>query len=130
MIPTPDPRRSETAPDPGGVSVPRRQLLEDGSLLLEWPDGHQTVLGEGLLRRSCPCASCRDRHPDLDPPPARIVRHDPVGRYAVQLTWSDGHSSGIYPYRQLREACPCFHCRTMAATGATETPAEPEEGSS
>jgi len=26
----------------------------------------------------------------------------PVGRYAIQIDWSDGHQSGIYPFRRLR----------------------------
>ena len=26
-----------------------------------------------------------------------------VGRYALQIHWSDGHSTGIYPFRRLRE---------------------------
>ena len=27
----------------------------------------------------------------------------PVGRYALQIAWSDGHDSGIYPFERLRE---------------------------
>mgnify|MGYP003736416353 FL=1 len=29
----------------------------------------------------------------------------PVGTYAVQLRWSDGHDSGIYTWEYLYEAC-------------------------
>jgi len=28
----------------------------------------------------------------------------PVGNYAVQITWSDGHSAGIYTWELLRKA--------------------------
>ena len=35
----------------------------------------------------------------------------PVGRYAINFVWSDGHDSGIYSYTFLREACPCVTCR-------------------
>ena len=31
------------------------------------------------------------------------LRIEPVGRYAIQIAWSDGHESGIYPFRRLRE---------------------------
>jgi len=31
------------------------------------------------------------------------LRIEPVGRYAIQIAWSDGHDTGIYPYRRLRE---------------------------
>ncbi len=32
-----------------------------------------------------------------------------VGRYAIQINWSDSHSTGIYPYRRLRALAegPC-----------------------
>jgi DUF971 family protein len=35
---------------------------------------------------------------------------DPVGHYAIQFNWNDGHSSGIYTYEYLREICPCHDC--------------------
>jgi DUF971 family protein len=31
------------------------------------------------------------------------VKISGVGRYAIQIEWSDGHGSGIYPFRRLRE---------------------------
>jgi DUF971 family protein len=31
------------------------------------------------------------------------VRIQPVGRYAIQIEWSDGHASGVYPFQRLRE---------------------------
>jgi DUF971 family protein len=31
------------------------------------------------------------------------VRIQAVGRYAIQIEWSDGHGSGIYPFKRLRE---------------------------
>jgi DUF971 family protein len=33
-----------------------------------------------------------------------------VGNYAIQITFSDGHSTGIYSYDQLRTICPCPEC--------------------
>ena len=33
-----------------------------------------------------------------------------VGRYAVGITWADGHES-ILPYRDVRAHCPCDACR-------------------
>ena len=35
---------------------------------------------------------------------------DGVGNYAVSLTWQDGHSTGIYSFRLLRQLCPCEAC--------------------
>ncbi|TDJ16141.1 MAG: DUF971 domain-containing protein, partial [Deltaproteobacteria bacterium] len=31
------------------------------------------------------------------------LRIESVGRYAIQIAWSDGHESGIYPFVRLRE---------------------------
>ena len=28
-----------------------------------------------------------------------------VGRYALNFRWSDGHDTGIYSFRYLREVC-------------------------
>jgi DUF971 family protein len=33
-----------------------------------------------------------------------------VGRYAISFVWSDGHSTGIYPYEYLLEMCECDIC--------------------
>jgi DUF971 family protein len=35
-----------------------------------------------------------------------------VGRYAVGVTWADGHGS-IYPFDRLRRACPCGACAEL-----------------
>jgi DUF971 family protein len=72
------------------------------------------------LRKHCPCASCRTRseappsHQGLSLAvlPANIdqatVFADArlVGHYAIQITWADGHSTGIYDFRYLRMICP------------------------
>jgi DUF971 family protein len=42
-----------------------------------------------------------------DPNQAREVTL--VGRYAIGVTWGDGHAS-IYPFPALRAACPCGAC--------------------
>jgi ATP-binding protein involved in chromosome partitioning len=61
------------------------------------------------IRLACECAHCVDEwtgEKQLDPAdvPADVhpLRIEPVGRYAIQFEWSDGHSSGIYPFRRLR----------------------------
>ena len=39
-----------------------------------------------------------------------LTHVEPVGNYALNLTWQDGHNTGIYPFRQLRALCPCAEC--------------------
>jgi DUF971 family protein len=48
----------------------------------------------------------------MDDRPSRLVLKTlkEVGRYAVGITWGDGHES-ILPYRDLRAHCPCDACR-------------------
>ena len=31
-----------------------------------------------------------------------------VGRYALNFRWSDGHETGIYSFRYLRELCESY----------------------
>lgn len=57
-------------------------------------------------------------------PTLRTLRE--VGRYAVGITWSDGHDS-ILPYRHLRQSCPCNTCVAAApAPAAVESNAAVE----
>jgi DUF971 family protein len=45
----------------------------------------------------------------------------PVGRYAIQFNWLDGHTTGIYSWEYLRRVCQCSEC-TFAATETTGAP--------
>lgn len=46
----------------------------------------------------------------LVPDDTQAINVELVGRYAIQFTWSDGHSTGIYSFDTLREICPCPQC--------------------
>ncbi len=103
-----------------GSSVPEASIQPDGAMLIEWTDGHQTLLEAAALRAACPCAECRDARDSKgslrvftppDPRSLRLSSIESVGNYAVSLVWGDGHRTGIYPYRLLRGMCDCFGCR-------------------
>lgn len=93
---------------------------EGDTLVVEWSDGHQSVYSYQYLRDRCPCATCTDSASssaeEAGPLPlfgARVLRPDRaevVGRYALQIYWNDGHSTGIYTFDYLRELCPCADC--------------------
>jgi ATP-binding protein involved in chromosome partitioning len=79
-------------------------------LAIQWADGAESVFDVRALRLACACARCVDEwtgRATLDPTsiPADVhpLRIRNVGRYAIQIDWSDGHDSGIYPFRRLRE---------------------------
>ena len=80
------------------------------TLGIDWTDGRRSLFDVVALRRACPCAVCVDewtREQRLDPKSVseeiRPVTVDSVGRYAISVKFSDGHSTGIYTYKKLRE---------------------------
>ena len=75
-----------------------------------WDDGRTVVYPSRLLRERCPCAMCRDEwtgerlvQPNLLPILVFPTKLEPVGRYAIQIHWSDNHSTGIYTWELLSE---------------------------
>ena len=116
-----------------------RVLLTEGKgLEIDWADGHRSTWGFAWLREACPCATCIDERthqgrkagqPKPKPaellpmytPPSKPKIVQPVGRYAIQFNWLDGHSGGIYSWEYLRRMCQCKEC-TFAAEEPTGTP--------
>ena len=94
----------------------------------KWPGGHVTSYPARELRLACRCASCIEEmsgRPLVDPAavPANIRASniELIGQYAVSFTWSDGHSTGIYNFRDLRANCPCAECTALRAQGQRPT---------
>ena len=99
------------------MSVTLRPLSlrrEGDGLRIEWADGVVTQVSWRTLRSNCPCASCLDdRAKPPDPfkvlssrevaagAPAPLAMK-PLGHYAYQITWNDGHDTGIYTLETLR----------------------------
>jgi len=101
---------------------PRNVAVAGRELAIAWADGHESYYPFDDLRKRCPCAACRAR-PGVDsvagplrvvqgprPGELRIVDLRPVGAYAVQIVWSDGHDTGIHSFETLRRECPCPEC--------------------
>lgn len=98
-----------------GAIPEQLKLLEDGRLWIEWSDGAKLVYPVRLLRDRSPDALTREKarlaaeKPSteltiLAPEeliPLRITGMNPIGRYAYQIQFSDGHDSGIYTYEYL-----------------------------
>ena len=84
------------------MDQPTRIVLEHHDrLLLTWPDGRVTELSADLLRRSCPCAVCRESSGSRVAPEATIRTVEPAGAYGLRILF-DGHESGIFSYDYLR----------------------------
>ena len=116
--------------DPVDISVsPARREMR-----IVWQDRHESVYPFDLLRRECPCALCNDQRskasasvgpsltvlsgPVLKAGEVQVKEASPVGRYAINFVWSDGHDSGIYSFDYLRSLCPCSSCQKDRATAS------------
>jgi len=93
-----------------------------------WADGHASHFDFVYLRDHCPCATCNDERVKKDSmaesspgfasstalpmfkPKPKAQSAQSVGQYAIQISFSDGHSTGIYSYDLLRSICPCSEC--------------------
>jgi DUF971 family protein len=101
---------------------------------ITWSDGHFSSYPSWYLRENCFCAACVEEftgkrkigHGDI-PSTIERVNVSPVGNYALQFSYSDGHDTGIYTFEYLRQLCPCLTCRP---DGLREPPASvPKTGS-
>jgi len=86
---------------------------DPSKLEVEWADGHRTSYSAAELRGVCPCAGCINevtgvRMHDPSSVPAGLTQSDVrfVGNYAIALQFSDGHNTGIFPFRFLRDHDP------------------------
>lgn len=98
---------------PTNVTADREQRV----LTIEWSDGRECRYSFAGLRAVCPCVLCQGGHANMGRPADKLLlaksRNDdlnlhavtPVGSYAVQFAWNDGHDSGIYAWSYLYEAC-------------------------
>jgi DUF971 family protein len=114
---------------PGTTQIAPKAIKLDagnGTLSVRWSDGHVSAYPYQYLRDRCPCASCSGKEPAPHAPPTpfpmfgvnqiKPVRAELVGRYALQIFWNDGHSTGIYAFDHLREMCPCSECAAKQAS--------------
>ena len=119
MPEAPDPRKKAT-----DVKV---QVSTGGGLDIVWADGHRSHYDFVFLRDECPCATCDDQRRKKESakvpgavggssvlpiykPKVSARGAKPLGNYALQIEFTDGHSTGIYSYDHLRTICPCEEC--------------------
>jgi len=86
---------------PTGVKAPHGSRR----FAVSWADGQTLEIPHRILRGYCPCASCQGhsgatRFVDSGDPELRDIGQ--VGNYALELTWGDGHATGIYTFPYLR----------------------------
>lgn len=104
-----------TTPD-GDARPLHLDLDRERGLTIDWSDGARILLSIAVLRRHSPSADQRElraemaRNPLTVLPsssqssgPLRAEAVEPVGHYALRIRFSDGHDTGIYTWKYLRE---------------------------
>ncbi len=99
-------------------------------LTVRWTDGSESFFPVGHLRRLSPSADMRHLREQMrknpltvlpasaarSPGALAIASAELVGNYALKITFSDGHSSGIYTWEYLREIDPAAQQRPPGPT--------------
>jgi len=98
------------------------------TLRVSFEDGVTTALSSELLRVESPSAEVQGHGAGQKTTPAgkrnvTITRIDPVGHYAVRITFSDGHDSGLfswdilYDYGQRQDSLMADYIERLAEAG-------------
>ncbi len=82
---------------------------DESDVMIVWPD-QTTRHPFRELRLACACAECVDEitgekrlNESKVPTNVHPLRYKSIGRYGVQISWSDGHGTGIYTFNRLRK---------------------------
>ena len=87
---------------------------ENESLQIIWSDDSVSEISLKELRDKCPCVHCKGetvifssyipiKAPFKSAGFYEIEKIEPVGNYAIQITWKDKHNTGIYSWEYLNE---------------------------
>ena len=111
----------EGAGGPGpGVRPRHLDLKKDTALTIQWSDGRVSIYPIAYLRKLSPSAEARELRKEMARNPLTVlpagaasgggpltaIGIDPVGNYAVRIRFSDGHETGIYSWKYLRQIDP------------------------
>jgi DUF971 family protein len=89
-------------------TIPQEIRHDESSLWIKWKDGFESQFSLLDLRKQCPCATCRGGHGGKVGSATghiesiQLLSWKKVGRYALNIVWSDYHDTGIYSYDHLR----------------------------
>ena len=95
-------------------------LKKDKGLTVHWRDGRVSFYPVKYLRKMSPSADARELRQQMQANPLTVLpasaagQDEPltatgaqmVGHYAVKITFSDGHDTGLYSWQYLREIDP------------------------
>lgn len=98
-------------------------LKKDRGLTIEWADGTTSYYSIAYLRKHSPSAEAKELREQMKKNPLAVLPAgvfagsvsaasltalgaELVGNYALRITFSDGHNTGIYSWEYLREIDP------------------------
>ena len=106
-------------------------LVKDRGLTIKWTDGSECFYSIAYLRKMSPSAEAIElrkqmRENPLTVLPASSNKDQPltalgaelVGNYAIRIEFSDGHNTGIYSWKYLKEIFQPVESKTLANDGA------------
>ena len=87
---------------------------------MQWSDGTTSFYSVAYLRKMSPSADARDLRKEMATNPLSVlpastarqtgpltaVDAEVVGNYALRIRFSDGHETGLYSWKYLREIDP------------------------
>ena len=101
------------------LSITDIKLLQS-HISITWNNGHTSIFNSRNIRLNCKCAQCVDEITQENLIDENTISeilyaedHLIVGKYAIQFLWSDGHSTGIYPFDTLVKLCQCQICNNQ-----------------
>lgn len=102
-----------------GITPEHLDLKKDHGLSVRWSDGVESFYPIAYLRKMSPSAEMRELRKQMNSNPLTILPDgmsgstnivatdaEMVGNYALKITFSDGHSTGLYSWSYLREIDP------------------------
>ncbi len=110
-------------------------LQKDRGLTVRWSDGAESFYSIEYLRKNSPSADARQLREELESNPLAILPTsavgdgqpltatgaEMVGNYAIRIIFSDGHETGIFSWRYLREIDPGEQKQENRKTGTQES---------
>ena len=94
-------------------------LKKDKALTIRWSDGRISIYPIAYLRKMSPSADAKQLREQLARNPLTVLPDagtqdgpltatgiEKIGNYAVRILFSDGHHTGIYAWRYLRQIDP------------------------
>lgn len=88
----------------------------DSYICIRWKGGGSDIIKLSLLRKVCPCAFCSGESDvfgnvyagekkEFSSQAFVLKSYSFVGLYGVRFVWGDGHSDGIFTFKNLKLLC-------------------------